>query len=48
MQLVCVAVGGLFALLALGGARPLVRRVLLAATATYATLFVLELLLGPF
>jgi hypothetical protein len=46
VQLVSIAVGGLIAVLALGGARPLVRRGLVAAAATYGTLFVLELLLG--
>jgi hypothetical protein len=46
VQLVFIAVGGLLAAVMLGGARPFVRRGLLAAAATYGTLVGLELLLG--
>jgi len=46
VQLAAIAVGGLLVVLALGGARPLVRRGLLAAAVSYGTLVVLELLLG--
>lgn len=48
VQLAAVAVGLVLATLALGGARPLVRRGLVAAGASYGTLVAVELLLGPF
>lgn len=47
VQLASIAVGGVLVVLALGSARPLVRRGLLAVAVSYATLVGVELLLGP-